>query len=365
MSAPPPVGDDPPSRPDETSGLPEDIWDRFLRDTEQRIRSSAPREPSAAERLSADGPQVRRLPVPPPITPRAGGATRPADGRARGPLGTLLVVTVVVLLGVLTLNPALVASWAREVTGGHRRAPAGVPSAAHPFAGTPAEHWADGADGIAVPPARAVGSMTSAQVAAALLETKRYLIASDIDPRTLRGRWPSGVIGLIDPRDTAQTAALTRALRSPDAAHDPLRYVTRYDSARLRPAGAVVKVRGAMTFAAGERGSVEVRADVSFVYPFTRARAGSSEVSSSVVRRVAVTRMYAAGASGTTPGRLWLARTDGYRFNDSCGVADGYLHPRFASDEPSAWEETGRAATATAAPYDRRTAVAGLPRCQS
>jgi hypothetical protein len=348
MPAPPPAGDDPSRGSDENPGIPDEVWDRFLDDSEERIRACAPREPSAHARGTAGLPRPR------------GGRGGPG-GWLRTLLRPVLVVTVVAALATLTLDPSMALSWVDRAAGRTGHAAGGTPSGspavlgrrADPFAGSPARSWADGADGIAVPAARAAGGLSRRQVAEALRRTKDYLLAANLDPATLRGGWPGRAIALIDPLDTAQTAAFTRALRSPDAAHDPLGYVTRYNPAQLRLAGPVVKVRGAMTYVAGSRGSVEIRTDFSFVYPFTRA-GGGDRVSRSVVRQVLLLRAYDAARTGATPGTLWLTESDGYHFNSACGVDDGYLHPDFTA---------GRTAGAWADPYDTAASPAGLPAC--
>jgi hypothetical protein len=61
---------------------------------------------------------------------------------------------------------------------------------ADPFSGTPAEHWANGAAGIAIPAARAHGPYTAAQVRSAYETTRELLIAGNLDWPTLRGGAP-------------------------------------------------------------------------------------------------------------------------------------------------------------------------------
>ena len=51
-----------PDEPDGTPPVPDDVWLRFLTDSEHAIRASAPREPSARERAAG-----RRLQPPPTV----------------------------------------------------------------------------------------------------------------------------------------------------------------------------------------------------------------------------------------------------------------------------------------------------------
>ncbi|MET9392901.1 hypothetical protein ABZY20_21310 [Streptomyces sp. NPDC006624] len=46
-----------PGRPDGAAPLPDEVWLKFLTDSESAIRASAPREPSAKERASGRQPQ--------------------------------------------------------------------------------------------------------------------------------------------------------------------------------------------------------------------------------------------------------------------------------------------------------------------
>ncbi|MDQ8702939.1 hypothetical protein RCO28_10625 [Streptomyces sp. LHD-70] len=78
-------------RRDEQPGLPDDVWQRFLHDSEAAIRRTAPREPSARERATmpgtavapsaAGGDAIGELWHPRPERERA--AWRDLDGRGR------------------------------------------------------------------------------------------------------------------------------------------------------------------------------------------------------------------------------------------------------------------------------------------
>lgn len=46
--------------PDHTPSVPDDVWQQFLKDSEHATRKSAPREPSARERIALAGRQSRR-----------------------------------------------------------------------------------------------------------------------------------------------------------------------------------------------------------------------------------------------------------------------------------------------------------------
>ncbi|MGW4150425.1 hypothetical protein [Streptomyces albogriseolus] len=89
-------GGTPEDREDGVPSLPDDVWQRFLMDSEQAIRTSAPREPSALQRAAGRSPWPARPSRPPrhdtpdavgelwqPDDPWEGPAWRDLDGRAR------------------------------------------------------------------------------------------------------------------------------------------------------------------------------------------------------------------------------------------------------------------------------------------
>jgi hypothetical protein len=151
-SSPAPEGE--PSEHSEPT-LPDDVWDRFLSDSERDIRASAPKEPSArarhvARRLREEDERVaaearrrprRRRGSPGAATAWRSGATDEGERRVarrrrlRGALGVLLVVVLV----LVALSPH--GAW--SLVRGHgwrthgsavpapvRVAPAGAPQAA-------------------------------------------------------------------------------------------------------------------------------------------------------------------------------------------------------------------------------------------
>lgn len=149
---PSPAPEGEPSEHPEADGptLPDDVWDRFLNDTERDIRSSAPKEPSARARIVARrlreedqraAPRERRGPV----RGRAAGAPTAWRGGAtdagrrmsarrrilRSTVGTVLVVLFVLVL----LAPGSAWSLLRGHGwhNGHRPAPAPT----GPASGTP------------------------------------------------------------------------------------------------------------------------------------------------------------------------------------------------------------------------------------
>ncbi|MFK4144312.1 hypothetical protein [Streptomyces sp. NPDC004065] len=376
--------------PDKSPEVPDDVWERFLRDSEQEIRASAPKEPSARARMVTE--RLRQLDE--EHASRSGGRRRwwrrsgddraavhgawrpegwrtaPAGAQAaatrRRRLWGLIGVPLAVAVAVVVIRPSLIpgdpfgaggpaaadsapplpAETARP-TGPPSAAP-GVATLAHPFAGSPAERWADGADGIVVPEGRATGAFSARQVAGALAQTKKLLVAANLDPATLRGEHPTAALAVLDPRQPKVRARLEAALRDPSRENDPLTLFSRFDPREVRPAGDVVKLRGRMTFRESAHESVTVHADYTFVYPLVRP--GGDEVARTIVRRVLDLQLPNPAHYRTTPGRLTLLRNLESAGNSACEVYDGFLHPRFGSGAGA----TGAPATGpTADPYDR------------
>ncbi|MFI9105063.1 hypothetical protein ACIGXA_31605 [Streptomyces fildesensis] len=388
------------------SAIPDDVWEKFVQDSEQDIRAQAPKEPSARARMVTErlrreaelaaeqqkknkrwGRAAKAKPGE-PAGWRTGPAWQDRESRAnrrrlRGALGVLL--TVVVLLAVL--NPSTAMAWlhgdfgsaadSSDSTGyrsdGSGRPTAGqttlppetapptaappvdpmadTPTLAEPFRGSPAAQYADGAAGIVLPTAKPVGRMTRKQVESALSRTKDFLVDTNLNPATLRGERPQGAMGLIDPLQTESIALWDASFRKPDKDHNPLAVASRFDPSEVRLVGGVVKTRGLITFKEGKGGSVSVHADVTFVYGVTAADGHSTAVSRTIVRRVLEFSVADPRTTQVTEGKLWLTDYRQDLGNSACDITDGFLHP---SIDPADGPTTTPGPSATAVdPYDR------------
>jgi hypothetical protein len=103
-------------------------------------------------------------------------------GGVRLKAGAIAVVILAAAGGVtwlrLSHSPASRASGQQPPLG---EISAGDGPPADPFAGTPAENWANGESGIVIPAAKPVGSFTAAQVMKAYQTTRQLLIAANLD----------------------------------------------------------------------------------------------------------------------------------------------------------------------------------------
>ncbi|MBZ6288663.1 hypothetical protein [Streptomyces olivaceus] len=362
---PPPdrSGDDP------SSSLSDEELESFLREAAEGGSASAPKEPSARARMVArrlreeETAAARRTPRP---APKRDG--RPRRRRTWAVAGVLALA----VLAVVAVRPSLVldrlpgggddgsATPLAAETGRPTGAPAEPAGSAratrdHPFRGSPAERWAEGADAIEVPEAKALSGMSETDVAFALRRTKELLVAANLDAGVLRGEHPDEALDVLDPKQPELLPKLRRSLSRPDEDHDPLRLFTRFDPHETRPAGDAVKVRGRMTLAAGEPGVVKVDADYTFVYPRVRANDQDGPVARTIIRRVLTLTLNDPARWEVTEGKLLVERYFSEYGNTSCGIHDGYLHPGFGDEDPGGERATGPLAD----PYDRSRPLTG------
>ncbi|MEU0070936.1 hypothetical protein ABZ027_15545 [Streptomyces sp. NPDC006332] len=361
------MSDKPSEDPSSTPEFPDDIWEQFARDTERDIRGSAPKEPSARARLVTERLRQQEARGELPEGWRTGPPIQGTKGRTgrRRRLWGLIGVPLAVALALVAMKPSLLPgdpfgsepdSIAASPLPAETAAPTGAPAAAdpetptldEPFAGSPALRWADGASGIVLPKATAVGGIPADRVEKALQLTRTLLVEANLDPKTVGGARPEAALAVLDPKQPKLLDDLNRSLRTPGEDDDPLSMFSRFDPADVRLVGDVIKTRGRMTFKKGDQGGVGVRADYTFVYPVVRAD-GSVEVTRTIVRRVLEVELLDPARYVTTPDRLVVVRHDRDVGNTACGIHDGFLHPRFRSAEPSGSPATGP----TTDPYDR------------
>ncbi|MFD6190620.1 hypothetical protein [Streptomyces sp. NPDC060275] len=363
----------PPDRSDDepAPSISDEQLEAFLREAAEGGGRPAPKEPSARARMVARRLREEKEPTPwraPQGSPRG-------DGRGRRRLvGAVVGVAVLAALAVVAVQPSLVLD---RLPGGGDDAPAsptlaaesarptGAPGEAagaeratreHPFRGSPAERWAEGADAIEVPAAKALSGMSKEDVAFALRRTKELLVAANLDPAVLRGERPDEALDVLDPKQPELLPKLRRSLSDPDADHDPLRLFTRFDPAETRLAGDVVKVRGRMTLAAGEPGVVKVNADYTFVYPLVRADDTDGPVARTIIRRELTLTLNDPAKWNVTEGKLLVEKYFSEYGNTDCDVYDGYLHPGFPDDDgPGGARPTGPLTD----PYDRSRPLSG------
>jgi hypothetical protein len=370
-----------PEQPDERPGesaLTDEQLEAFLREAAEGGGAPAPKEPSARARMV-----TRRLREQEPGTPpgwRTGPARQEANGRRtrRRRVTAGVGVALAVALALVAVRPSLVldrvpglgtdsaasptplaAETGRPTDAPGDAASSGAATREHPFRGSPAERWADGADAIELPKAKALAGLSEADVARGLRRAKEFLVAANLDEKVLRGGTPRRALDLLDPKQPELLPDLRRALREPTRDNDPIMLFSRFDPDEARLAGDVIKVRGRMTVAAGRPGEVRIHADYTFVHPMVRAHGDSDAVERTIVRRDITLLPSNPRYWDVTEGRLTLETFDVRSYNDACGVYDGYLHPDFPQAPATGAPATGP----TVDPYDRRDGVGDGAEC--
>ncbi|MEV5918559.1 hypothetical protein AB0N42_12785 [Streptomyces pseudogriseolus] len=347
------------------SSMPDEEWERFLRESVEGA-ADAPVEPSARARevqarLRKDGGQ-----------PQGWRTYTPARrGRRTAWYVTGLVAAVALVL--VALFPQWVVGWFGGDGGGES---AGTPMAAEserptaapgaeqalrptldePFRGSPAARWADGPDGITVPPVRATGWMDAAQVERALRRSKEFMVAAGLDSGVLRGKRPERAIALLSPhqRDVREYLRAAFSSAPPTEETDPLLLFSRFRPDQTDLVGDIVKTRGRLTYREGERGAVEVTADVTFVYPVTPAAGdggADAEVIRTIVRREVVMSWDDPSKVVTEPDTMSLVSYSVDMTNGGCSGPTGYFVPPFGRADQQPADES------RLDPYDRSEPV--------
>ncbi|MPY51804.1 hypothetical protein [Streptomyces acidicola] len=335
--------------------IPDEEWERFLRNAETGTQGG-PKEPSARARMVAR--RLREQPGPP-----EGWRTHQPARRRRSKGWYAVGLLVAAGLLVVAVAPERVAGW---IAGGDgESAPlaaesqrpskppatetAQLPTVEQPFKGSPAVRWADGAAGIHLPAARATGWMSKEQVEKALDRSRDFLAESSLDAGVLSGERPRKAIALINPHQQDVQDYLAAAFRAPSREDDPLLLFSRFEDSKVRLVGDVVKTRGRITFREGERGAVEVTADVTYVYPVVRAAEGSDEVARTIVRREVVMSWDDPAKVIVEPGTFSFVSYKVDTTNGGCDTFTGYFNPEFRAERATSGQGDDREVD----PYDR------------
>ncbi|MFE5522190.1 hypothetical protein ACFQ9Q_31405 [Streptomyces virginiae] len=333
------------TEPDGSSRSDEE-WERFLRESVAGA-ADAPKEPSARARDVA-----RRLRTQPGDRPEGWRSYTPARPKRRTGWYLVGLLASLALLVVAFVPGRVVDLFA----GDDHEAPAAAgrrPTVDEPFRGSPAANWANGAEGISVPAAEAVGWMSTAQVEQALARSRDFVVTSGLDRGVLRGERPEKAIALINPHQKDVQDLLKTAFQTPGEKNDPLLLFSRFQPARTQLVGDVVKTQGGLTYREGERGALQVTADVTFVYPVTRADGGGDdEIVRTIVRRELVLSWDDPDKVTTEPGTFSIVSYKYDMTNGGCGAPTGYLTPPFGKERRA--DEAGKEVD----PYDRTAPVA-------
>jgi hypothetical protein len=312
--------------------------DRRLRELTEEIPGAARiREPSAAEREKA----ARKRP-----------ARRHRGGRAVGWSVTAVVLagaalfawhqesrsglggpndTQVVTNGPVprTSAPATSASPTSTQSPGARLL-AGPP--ADPFAGTPADHWGDGAAGITLPAAVSHGPFTASEVAAAYATTRKLLTEQNLDQTTLLGGSPTAFADVLTTQQRAQfIAGLDKIGLSKQGYPLSTRsWVASFAPGTTTLIGTVIKVHGTMSArSATDKGRtvLDINVDYLFAYAVEPPHAPTDWM-----RIVGQVSGYLEFNNWQDPGgpiQPWDVTAYPSEAGARCGMTDGYDHPDY------------------------------------
>lgn len=316
--------------------------------------------------------------------PRSDKAMRPLGRARRGLLATAAVITVIAAAGaVVAFRPDLLSPSGRpagpipeetqpaiaapaatgvqtaalettgttetaapEVTGAAETAAPGEETAADPFAGSPAEKYADGAAGFVMPKAKAIGGVSKKDVAKAMDRTRDLMAAAYLDHKTLAGGKPSAFMKLLD-REQRVWYRKNLDRKKPDKDDfDSRGWVISFAPKTAQLSTDVIKVSGRTTLTKarkyGRRGAL-LKLNHLVVYavhrpgqPATTVRLVAHPTGSVFVYREAGELV------------LWLENWGASSTPARCDVDDAFIHPSYADSAP----DTVGASGPPSDPYD-------------
>ena len=208
-----------------------------------------------------------------------------------------------------------------------------TPTVAAPFLGTPAQSYADGAAGIVIPPAHAVGNYPAATVAAAYQTTKTLLIAANLNGPTLNGGTPAAFANLLIPLQRSFFLGhLDETGSGPNGASKTTRVWVTAFAPGSQLVGNVIKVYGTMHAATGKNGSFNalvITGNYLFVYAVERP--GQPWTLMRIVEHYIVQNYLAPyDHPGGALEPWWQPQSSAA--GSQCGTDDGYVHPDFTGE---------------------------------
>jgi hypothetical protein len=227
-------------------------------------------EPSADAEPNRDSPE----PTPPDESGDSAEPKPASRRRSRRAIAIIAVATALVVVAASLLGTRILGVWGPDSEPSAEPTPTPsptAPAAPSPFDGTPAENFAEGADGIVLPEAEAVGDFTADQVAEALEQVRDALIAARLDRSMLVDHDLETFISLLI---ADQQPGLRDAVDSTEFGAFP----TQID-VDASPAAALPRVQGSLSYEATDAGPdrplLEVVSSFVWVYAFEPADSGA------------------------------------------------------------------------------------------
>ncbi len=237
-------------------------------------------------------------------------------------------------------------------------------SVADPFAGTPAEKFADGIAGIVASAPRTVGRYSAAQVRGAYRATRKLLIAAYLNPQTLGGASPTAFARLLIPTQRSwfiknlDKIGLTKQKFE----RSTRGWVTSFAPGTTEFVGPIIKVHGWMTSGTvRQHGNSVLRvvANYLFVYPVQQPRYASTRMR--IVQHAVVTVDFAQWNDPGGPLEAWIYDVQGGAAGARCDVNDGFVHPAFPGGPAEHVKVTGTPVN----PYDQTVLAHSHGGCQA
>jgi hypothetical protein len=194
-----------------------------------------------------------------------------------------------------------------------------------PFAGTPAEGWADGAEGITSPSPMQVGEFSADEVAAATDMVRDALIASRVDRTMLIDHNPDAYLSLLAPDARKLLKPLFGTGREPQAQALVSLIAQGHPLLDVEP-----KVTGTMTVEAGAPNQLIIHTNYLFAYAFEPEdpSAVTDPMDLIVLVRAQVDyRLLKEGFTEDSLG-LWYGHVGGFGYSIACDwYKKGFLAP--------------------------------------
>ncbi|SDJ14891.1 hypothetical protein [Nonomuraea jiangxiensis] len=199
--------------------------------------------------------------------------------------------------------------------------------AAGPFAGSPAEDWAEGADGFVIPKAKALGGLSKKDVAKGLERTRELLAAAYLDKKTLLGGKPDAFYRLLHPD---QRRWFRDGL---DDKKDSTRsMVNSFAPKTAELATGVIKVKGRATLGTfkDKYGTRGVKVMLNHVIVYAVQRPGQPRTATRVATHAVNEVWIYDDDDGVT---TWVWEFGASATPARCDVPDGFIHPVY-EDSP-------------------------------
>ncbi|MFF4191860.1 hypothetical protein [Nonomuraea sp. NPDC001831] len=213
--------------------------------------------------------------------------------------------------------------------------PANPVAADDPFAGSPAEHYADGAAGLVMPAAKALGGLSKADVAKGLERTRALLAAALLDRETLLGGRPKAFAGLLD---ADQREEFSKELGGKK--YDSRRMVISFAPGSAELATDVVKINGTARLGTfREDGLHGVKVEVNYLAVYAVRRPGAPATTMRLVSQLnGEVQLYRSDGKPALYAKWGMSSTPA-----DCDADDGFVHPVYEDDPPGSVAPTGPA----------------------